>query len=254
MKARFDRTSVHSSPDSECARGTPGVWAFLLAMGVYAVLSYGGIRAADSEVVFRTAEALWEQGEFAVSEQLGWKGFGVTPGRDGGLYSIFGPAESVALAPLVGVGRFVNARVRWFDRAGGGPSPSHYVNRGLVCFAKGRPMGDPGPHASRAFASALNVVVTALLAWVVLLVVERLVGCRRSALFVAALVAFGSPLLPYSGTVFSEPLATLFASPLCCSWWEANLICLSGKPTGVWGGRRCCGGCWWRGFCWVLDA
>ena len=42
---------------------------------------------------------------WAVSTELEWKGFGLARGVDGALYSVFGPGQAVALAPLVAVAR-----------------------------------------------------------------------------------------------------------------------------------------------------
>ena len=55
---------------------------FLVGLAVYLAASYGGIRAADGEVVYRTAEALAHEGSFAVEESLPWKGFGLARGTD----------------------------------------------------------------------------------------------------------------------------------------------------------------------------
>jgi hypothetical protein len=60
---------------------------------VFSLFSYWGIRSPDGEVVFRTTQALATEGTFAVSQGLTWEGFGLSEGRDGRLYSLFGPGH-----------------------------------------------------------------------------------------------------------------------------------------------------------------
>ena len=127
---------------------------------VYALFSYGGVRSPDSEVVFRTAEALVRDGTFALSDDLPWEGFGVAEGRGGKRYSLFGPGESVALVPLVWAAQ-VLSRGTWHEFLGTRLPKSHYLPGGLESAIRGGGLDDPGPHIARLLASPFNVLVGA---------------------------------------------------------------------------------------------
>jgi len=185
------------------------LWTFL---GCW-LLAYGGVRSPDSEVVFRTAEALAARGTFALESDLpGWPGFGVAAGRDGRLYSIFGPAESVALAPLVAAASRVQ-RSAWYGDGFMPPAPSHYTGAGLRAFLTGvaPPAEERHAHALRFLLAWFNPAIAALTAGVLFLLLVRLSGSATAAAAVSVLYAFGTLALPYAGTFFSEPLATLAA-------------------------------------------
>ena len=91
-----------------------GVLLVFLCLFFYGLVNPGAVLSPDCEIVLRTAIALEGQGTFALRHGLeGWPGFGVAPGKDSSLYSVFGPLESVILAPLVGVAVVVN-HSRWY--------------------------------------------------------------------------------------------------------------------------------------------
>lgn len=187
----------------------PMALLFAVSAVLYAAAMYGGIRSPDSEIVFRTAESLASSGTFAVRNQLEtWPGFGLAPGSDGQLYSIFGPAESVLAAPLIAVATRVN-RSGWYEHAPFTVPVSFYVGTSLNDFLRNQPPQDPQAHATRFLVSFSNVVIGAagvVMFWRILAV---LVACPVSAGAVAVLYAFGTLAWPYAGTWFSEPLATV---------------------------------------------
>jgi hypothetical protein len=204
---------------------------FLASFVLYAAMNYGGIRSPDSEVVFRVAESLESSGSFEVREQLeGWKGFGVARGVDGRLYAIFGPAESVVSVPFIRVARWIGgtAGYRWDHTA---LPMSHYVDEGLPRIMLGKPATEPDAHWLRLVASFLNSFVTALSVVVFWRIARLLTSSPAAAGFVSVLYAFGSLAWPYSGTFFSEPLATLFSliSLLLLVYRDAH------RDSGGWG-------------------
>lgn len=176
---------------------------------IYSVVSYGGVRSPDSEVVFRTGESLAARGTFAVAEELEeWPGFGLPHGTDGNRYSVFGPGESVAIVPLIWLAQILND-TQWYEGVKDFIQPSHCVGNGLHLYIEGKSPHELEPHALRFVVSFFNVLVSSLAVVCFLLVLNELVRCCATACLVTVLFAFGTPLFPYSGTLFSEPLATL---------------------------------------------
>jgi hypothetical protein len=181
---------------------------FLACLLLYGLTAYGGIRSPDNEIVFRAAASFAERLRLDVGQQLAdWDGFGVARARDGRDYPIFGPGESIALAPFVLAGRAALAS-GWSTAAP--PPPSFYVADGLFIALYGAPMRNPAPHTLRLICSLYNVLVGALCAVVFLRLARRLCGSEGGALVATAFFAFASLLWPYAGTFFSEPLALLF--------------------------------------------
>lgn len=56
---------------------------FGVSLIIYTMMTYGGLRSPDSEIVFRTAESLITQKSWAVEEELPWPDFGLREGKDG---------------------------------------------------------------------------------------------------------------------------------------------------------------------------
>jgi len=181
----------------------------IFTMLVYILMSYGGIRSPDNEVVFRTTEAIATQGTFAVTEEISWKGFGLTKGTDGKLYSLFGPAEAIAAAPFYGLARLVN-NTEWYERSPKSVPVSHYVGSGVIEYAKGETPEDLASHALRTVTCLFNPFVSSICVFVFYLLIRALTQSELSARLTTILFAFGTLMLPYSGTFFSEPLATFF--------------------------------------------
>ncbi|MBM4143969.1 MAG: hypothetical protein FJ225_10325 [Lentisphaerae bacterium] len=181
---------------------------FFLCAAVYALFTHGGIRSPDSEVAFRTAEALALRGTFALEGYLDqWPGFGMAPGRDGRLYSRYQPLQPLLLAPFARAAEAMRACpvARWFLR----PVPgSHYVNADPRVI-RGQTPADPGPHLVRALVMPFAILVSALQAVVFWMLILRLGGSARAAWAGAAVFAFGTLNLSYAGTLFKEPLVGL---------------------------------------------
>ena len=176
----------------------------------YEIMSYGGVRSPDSEIVFRTSDALVTRGNLAVERGLeGWPGFGVATGVDGRSYSIFGPLEAVAASPLTALGHVLADRGVF--RSSTVPLPiSFNVENGLQDFlADGRTTARD-ENGIRWVASQLNVLVTALTVVLVYLTAFLLVRGQVASVTTAFIYGFGTLAWPYSGTFFSEPLASLF--------------------------------------------
>jgi hypothetical protein len=199
---------------------------------VYVLFSYGGIRSPDSEVVFRSAESLAMTGSFGLTSQPAeLQNFGKTPfggsmnnfgmpaGKDGRFYSIFGPGQALASVPLVDLAIWIN-KSGWYESFPDFIPISHFVGLGVVDFVKGTIPADLKPHALRFLVCFFNIFVGVLCVCFFFLTVRLLTGSDFAARWTSILFAFGSLILPYSGTFFSEPLATLFIilSMYCLIW------------------------------------
>lgn len=182
----------------------------VLCLLAYEIMSYGGVRSPDSEIVFRTSDALVTRGSLAVEQDLeGWPGFGVAKGVDGRHYSIFGPLEAVAASPLTALGHVLADRGVF--RSSTVPLPiSFNVDNGLQHFLTDGQTTARDENGIRWVASQLNVLVTALTVVLVYLTAFLLVRSQVAAVTTAIIYGFGTLAWPYSGTFFSEPLASLF--------------------------------------------
>lgn len=183
---------------------------FAAVLVLYALTAYGGIRSPDGEAVYRVAESLALHGSFAVQDELDWRGFGLSRGRDGRLYSVFGPLQSLAEAPFI-----AGANALLGDRPEAGGSvpfgPSFHVGDGLSAAVRGERPAVPRPHALRFAASWATVLAAAAGVLVFFQLARRIGGSERNALAATLLYGLGSLAWPYAGTDFSEPLATLLA-------------------------------------------
>lgn len=178
-----------------------GVSLLVVALVVYGLTSYGGIRSPDSEVVFRTCEALATRGSLGVEPLEEDPGFGVAPGRDGQFYSVFGPLESlvcVAFYPLSRVSVLVPESV----------PPSHYAGAGIELMLA-REQASTAAHRTRFVVSFLTSLISAASVWIFFLLSRRLYGSPGIAVVLAGLFGFATLHWPYSSTFFSEPLAML---------------------------------------------
>jgi hypothetical protein len=196
---------------------------------VYVIFSYGGIRSPDSEVVFRTAEAFATKGTFAVTARLPrLESFGLPTGKDGRYYSLFGPGQPLASVPFVELGLLIN-KTEWYKSVPDFIPISHYVGDGLFSFVRKEIPPDLEPHALRFLVCFFNIFVGSLCVCFFFLLVKLLTQSDFAARCSAILFAFGSLMMPYSGTFFSEPLATLFVilSFYCLVWNELT----NGIPT-----------------------
>jgi hypothetical protein len=188
---------------------TFGLVLFFLSAALYGFITYGGVRSSDSEVVFRVAESLAQKGEFTVERELEeWKAFGVAYGRGGKLYSIFGPLESILLAPIVKVADLIN-ETGWYAKYTPLLPLSQFTEGGFYDLLQRHVTKSPRPHALRMLSSIYNVIISALSVFVFWLILLRLTRSLPTSFLVSLIYAFGTLAWPYAGTFFSEPLATL---------------------------------------------
>ena len=181
-----------------------------LTLLLYTVTNYGGIRGPDEEVMFRAGESLLDRGNLTIAPDLGpLAGFGVARGRDGQLYSIFGPLQSILCAPLIGLGRRI-AATGWYEGREDIVPASFYVGDGLMEYLQQTTPSHPYEDAVRFVVSFYNVVVCAAIVGVFWSVCARLTPSRTGVLLSATLLALGTPLWPYAGKFNSDPTALLF--------------------------------------------
>jgi hypothetical protein len=182
----------------------------IVTLIVYVLFSYGGIRTPDGEVVFRTAEALATNGTFAVNDRIqGLTRFGLPAGKDGRYYSLFGPGQAVLAVPFVELGLLID-KSGWYKSVPQLIPISFYVDNGLVSFVQREIPTDPEPHALRFLVCFFNCIVGALSVCIFFLLARLIARSDFSAYVCSVLFAFGTLFMPYCGTFFSEPLATLF--------------------------------------------
>ncbi len=198
---------------------------FIACWGGFALTSYAGLRSPDAEVMYETCEALVEDGRFGIdTPSSSWPGFGIAPGRDGRMHSIFGPVPSMVCAPiLAALNRALEAG--WLTRVE--PQPSQNFGNGLQAFGAGTPIvGDERPHIRRGLMTLVLGSLISALGVLVFFVLSRRLTSDDSALAAALVYAFASPTWWYSGTFFSEPFAVLFVL--------LSLLALDGdRPTGA---------------------
>lgn len=182
----------------------------LLSAAIFLLLSYGGIRSPDSDVVFLTTQVLAENGSFAHQEGFVWQHFGLHKGVDGQYYSLFGPAESIAAIPLYKLAQLLN-QTEWYQHFPWLVGTSFYASdKAVFDFMAGEPPPLIEQHALRTITSLFNVIISALCVGLFYLTARLLSHSAPAALLTSVLLAFGTMLLPYSGTFFSEPMASLF--------------------------------------------
>ncbi|MCX6133921.1 MAG: DUF2723 domain-containing protein [Ignavibacteriales bacterium] len=186
-----------------------GVILFCLCAFFFGLIPYGGVRSSDSEVVFRVGESLALRGVFYVEHDLeDWHSFGVATGKSNRLYAIFGPLESILLAPIIKVGDLVN-ETGWYKPLSPILPLSHFTEGGFFDYLEGRHTQTPRPHALRTFTSFFNVFMTSFCVFVFWQILLLLTKSIPASFLVSIIYAFGTHAWPYAGTFFSEPLATL---------------------------------------------
>lgn len=180
-----------------------------LCFFAYLITDFGGVRSSDSELVFRVAQSLANEGSFAIKSNLeNWQGFGVVEVRQAKYYVIFGPLESVLLTPIVKVAEYINS-AHWYEAYGRIIPLSYFIDDGLLLQVKNARAANLEPHALRLLSSVFNLIVSTLIVYVFWLIMLKLTGFERISFIVSVIVGLGSLVWPYSGTFFSEPLATL---------------------------------------------
>jgi len=158
----------------------------------------GRISSPDAEIVFRTAESLVEDGDWSISPIKRWTAFGTTRGRDGRFYSLFGPAEAVAMVPFFLLGRWCEAQ-----------APSFFAFLTRRPFFRDYYVASRFNDTVRLFAAWLNVLVTAFSCLVLYQMARALAYSAQTGLLLALLFGLATPAWAYTRDGFSEPLATL---------------------------------------------
>lgn len=179
---------------------------FLSIIICYCLTNYGGIRSPDNEITFRVGQSIASHLRFSVERPLTWRGFGIARGKDGRFYSVFGPLESIILAPLIGFSNIV-AHTDWYKNVN--IPLSHYLNNGLKDYLINQRPKDLKPHILRFTVSYLFILIS-LFGVIFLYLIMRRFASTHPSIWAATLFALGTIAWAYSGTLFSEPLATLF--------------------------------------------
>jgi len=186
-----------------------GTVLFALCVLFFALMSYGGIRSSDSEVVFRMGESIAMRGSISLESDLeDWPAFGVAYGRNHALYSVFGPLESVVLAPIIKTADWMN-QTGWYVPLTPFLSLSHFAEGGYFNYLEGVATRTPRPHALRMLCAIYNILVSAFGVFVFWKILLLLTKSLPASFLVSVIYAFGTHVWSYSGTFFSEPLATL---------------------------------------------
>jgi hypothetical protein len=175
---------------------------------IFTLTNYGGLRSPDSEIVFREAEAIAHTGDISIAQDLeSWPGFGVARGNDGRLYSIYPPVESFVLAPIIAfIEKFIPARS--FEEM---KFPvSHYVGFGVRSARAGIVEKNGRANGVRFYSSFFDVGISVLNVFVFWLLLLRLTTSPAASYSTTTVYAFGTFTWSYAGSLFSEPLATLF--------------------------------------------
>ena len=191
---------------------------------VYVLTNYGGIRSPDSEVVFRVAEAMVDNHDVVVRRDLeASPQWDVAQGKDGRLYSVYPPLESMIQAAFLPLARTLAAGLH--------EAPvSHYVGMDLRQMLRNRRVADIRPHAVRYVMSFFDVLISTLGVLVLYFILLRLTKSHLTSWFVSLLYAFGTIAWSYAGSFFSEPTAILF---VLCSYY------LLMRPAGARGVMNC---------------
>jgi len=177
---------------------------------LYLATSYAGIRSPDSETVFEVCDSLRARGSFAIDDPPGQRYFGVARGLDGQLYSIFGPLESVACVPFLIAADAAN-RTGWYEDLDYLP-PSHFLADGLEAHLLDRRLdGNRVEHARRSLTAWWMGATLGALGVLIFFRIATTLALRPGPAPLLASAVFGAGTLwwPYSGTFFSEPLATV---------------------------------------------
>lgn len=191
-------------------RGLPHAgWIVAVSLVVYLATSYGGIRSPDAEILFEACDALKSRRTFAIEPESAWEGFGLAKGRNGELYSIFGPLQSIACVPFLAAVDVLGPE-KFFNGLGLEIPPSHYVPGGLQEALHDEPVDNRMAHARRSVLAWLwGCMVSALGVGLFFRIARRFSQHPFSVVSVTTLYALGTPTWSYAGTFFSEPLATL---------------------------------------------
>lgn len=177
----------------------------------YAFLAYGGVRSADSEIVFQTGQSLADRGTFAVSGLPTWPGFGIAKGIDGREYSVFGPLQSILLVPFIRAAELIDGTGWYVHPPFDLPISFHVSPESIDASMNGTPLNTE-PNALRFLVSIFNVIVGALTVMIVFRLLRTLKLTPESSIIGAAAFGAGSMFQACPATMMTEPLSTLLAA------------------------------------------
>jgi hypothetical protein len=151
---------------------------FLITLSVFLLSSSGHLDFADEYMIFFQAESLFLNQSLAIPQAKQHNIWYGREGVDGKPYSGFGPVHALVIAPFYGLGKLV----------GNSPGiPAH--SQDLI-------------HYMAAIGS--NSFFAALLVCLFHLVLSRLGVSPRMSFTASLVLAFATPVWPYTGTLFSE--------------------------------------------------
>ena len=169
-----------------------GAWLMISVTCLCLLTAGGSATSRDPVVAYDVTRNLIEHGSLTVSDSL--MDIEAYRGRDGHYYSPFGIAQSIWNVPFYLAGR---ALTQWGFSVG----DAETLPKALVALGTAPAVG--------------------LLAWSCFALLIALGASHARALWVATITIFATPLWPYSGFGFNQPLAGLFL-------WTAVLCAVTG--------------------------
>ena len=177
-------------------RATTGVWLTIGVALVCLLTAGGSMTTTDAVITYDVTRNLVEHGSVAMSGEVA--GYEAYRGLDGRYYSPFGIAQSIWNIPFYAAGRTAARQI------GGRVAETQTIPKAAVALA--------------------TVPAVALLAWVCFQLLLTLHVPPRRALLAVLLLVFGTPIWPYSGFGFNQPLTALFL-------WTSALAAVSATAT-----------------------
>lgn len=192
----------------------PGFWVFVFSFFLCSLVMGGHLYSPDEEVLFRTAESFSRfqggaieplggtarvrnaQGEFETVYQ---EGFATRQGSGEAEYAQYGIGQPLLAVPLVWAGKILaqfapDSLLETLHIKG-----IQYHNRTVP------------EYTVRLVVSRFNQFITALTAWVIYWLTQKLYRNRQAGLGAALIYVTATIALPHSKTFFTEPLAGLCA-------------------------------------------
>jgi hypothetical protein len=201
---------AHSHPNAipSDARRLAGQLAFAAALFFLAFLP-PGIYSDDGNSMLGVAESIVTRHNLIVPAGLG------IPGRDGQIYSIYYPLQSLLAVPLVSAAAFAAHLLH---------VPFHFV--------------------AAASAGVLPALYTAATVGLVAILAVQLGSTRQGARRAALSFGFGTVAMVYARTFYAEPLLSLLATAAVCLTFTRvsrkiifaallALLAVLAKPTGI---------------------
>ncbi|HWJ55630.1 MAG TPA: hypothetical protein VNR90_05415, partial [Vicinamibacterales bacterium] len=174
-----------------------GAWIGIGVAALCLLTAGGSMTTTDAVVAFDLTQSLVDRHSIATSRDL--IGNQAYRGVDGRYYSPFGIAQSVWNVPFYLAGRLAASQVAR-------PQTAASIPKAVVTLG--------------------TVPAVALLAWILYSLVIALGGLPTAAARTAVLSVFATPLWPYSGFGFNQPLAALWL-------WAAILAAVLARRGGI---------------------